>query len=152
MSSRLQNQSCRPSPVVWKKHRSKWSQRLGSRFFGPLFENGLLHFLGTNSPHVRVHERRPKHEKLKNVNPQQPSHPSPPPFHGNTFFDFPLLPHILVPPDWFEISGFFSRTDYNPSLTPEKSHFGICKKRAQKVILTLFDSQKEKNPPYSPSE
>ena len=107
MSSRLQNQSCRPSPVVWKKHRSKWSQRLGSRFFGPLFENGLLHFLGTNSPHVRVHERRPKHEKLKYVNPQQPSHTSPPPFHGNASFQkIHQRPPFCTSPDWLKLVGF----------------------------------------------
>ena len=41
MANRRKNQSCRPSPVVWEKHRSKWSQRLGSRFFGPIFEHAL---------------------------------------------------------------------------------------------------------------
>ncbi len=51
-----------------------------SRFFGPLFENARLTFFRNK---LVVHERRPKHEKLKNVNPQQPSHisPPPPPFH-----------------------------------------------------------------------
>ena len=33
MPNRLQNQSYRPSPVVWGKHRSKWSVGLGSCFF-----------------------------------------------------------------------------------------------------------------------
>jgi hypothetical protein len=45
--------------------------------------------LGTNSPHVRVHERRPKHEKLKNVNP---------PFHGNTSFQKITNALLFVPP------------------------------------------------------
>ena len=33
MSSRLQNQSCRPSPVIWGKHCPNWSVGLGSCFF-----------------------------------------------------------------------------------------------------------------------
>ncbi len=35
MSNRLQNQSCRPSPVVWEKHRSKWPMRLASGYYRP---------------------------------------------------------------------------------------------------------------------
>ncbi len=41
MSNRRQNQSCRPSPVVWGKHWSKWSMRLGSWCFRPSFFLGI---------------------------------------------------------------------------------------------------------------
>jgi hypothetical protein len=41
---RLKNKSCRPSPVVWGKHRSKWSTRTGSVFFRSLFELVFLEF------------------------------------------------------------------------------------------------------------
>ena len=37
MSNKRQNQSCRPSPVVWEKHRSEWWMRLGSWCFRPPF-------------------------------------------------------------------------------------------------------------------
>ena len=83
----LQNQSCRPSPVVWEKHGSKRSMRLGSWVFRPLFEHVLLEFLGTKTTQFRVPKRKPKHEKLKKVPrtdcPPLPSLPS----VRNTFFE-----------------------------------------------------------------
>ncbi len=67
-------------------------------FLDPILKTDIETCLGTNSPHVRVHERRPKHEKLKNVNPQQPLHPSPPHFNGNTSFQKITNALLFVPP------------------------------------------------------
>ncbi len=76
-------------------------RRLEVGFLDPILKTEIGTCLGTKSPHVRVHERtkgdQAKHEKLKNVNPQQPSHPSPPPFHGNTSFPKFTNTLLLVP-------------------------------------------------------
>jgi hypothetical protein len=88
MPNRLQNQSYRPSPVVWGKHRSKRSLRLGSLevgFSDPIFEEDISIFVGTNYPILGYtkEDQNVKTSKI-NVNRKQPSHPSPPPSHRNT--------------------------------------------------------------------
>ncbi len=62
---RLKNQSCRPSPVVWGKHRSKWSTRLGSWFFRPHFQIGLSKFCRNKSAQLVIPKSQGKHGNLK---------------------------------------------------------------------------------------
>ncbi len=61
MSDRLKNQSCRPSPVVWGKHRSKRSTTLGSGFLG--FSHPILIFF----PQLVIPKNHTKHENLEKV-------------------------------------------------------------------------------------
>jgi hypothetical protein len=82
---------------------------LEAGFSDPIFEGDIRIFLGTNHPilHFKVHERRPKHKNLKNVNRKQPSHPSPPPSHRNTFFQkFLQHPTFGTSPDWLKLVVF----------------------------------------------
>ena len=95
---RLKNQSCRPSPVVWEKHRSKWSTRLGSWFFRPHFQIGLSKFCRNKSAQLVIPKSQAKHGNLKKVPGTDCPHLPSPPSVRNTFFEFPLLPYIFVPP------------------------------------------------------
>ena len=95
---RLQNQSCRPSPVVWEKHRSKWSTRLGSWFFRPHFQIGLSKFCRNKSAQLVIPKSQAKHGNLKKMPGTDCPHLPSPPSVRNTFFEFPLLPYIFVPP------------------------------------------------------
>jgi hypothetical protein len=112
ISIRLKNQTCRPSPVVWEKYRPKRSTRLGSWFFRPLFEHADLEFLGTKSPHFRVHEKRPKHENVKKVLRTGCSHlPSTPSVRNTPSESHLQTPYFGTPLIGQKLVGFLGRTD-----------------------------------------
>ena len=103
-------------------------RRLEVGFLDPILKTYIGTCLGTNSPHVRVHERRPKHEKLKYVNPQQPSHTSPPPFHGNASFQkIHQRPPFCTSPDWLKLVGFLVGRTIHVWLPFHTKHGGFYK-------------------------
>ncbi len=104
---RLKNQSCGQSPVVWKKHRSKWSQRLGSRFFWPLFEQVLLQYVRNKTTPTCDPKKSDETWKSQKSDPEILS---PTPFSSislDQFFMFIIpAPYFCIPLIGPKIMGF----------------------------------------------
>ncbi len=101
------------------KHRSKWPLRPGSRFFWPIFEGAFLEYCRNRSPNYRSQKFR-RNMKIYKKYTTIIAHTYLLHLHCGSLWHFyhpPLhTPMFLYPPDWFEICGFFSRTDHKAAV------------------------------------